>query len=156
MKKKIFTVLMAAILVCGIGMASVVTNAPSDLYSESYASPIAAEQGFRNVQDAVPAVAILALPDATAYTHTYTYTYDVATTSYVCSITNVSYSAYAPLSWATTNWPIANSDGVTYGMAIITNPPTRSYAYGAATNTMPISNLWINATGTSAGWNLVQ
>ncbi len=144
MKKKILASIAVA-LIAITAMATLTTNAPSDLYSQKYETPQANQMGLRNLQDAVPAVAVLAYPSTANYSTTYEYTYVASSTSYVAHITNVSYSAYTPVSFDTATWPIANSAGITYGMCVITNPLIAK-----------TSNFWININGTSSGWKLVQ
>lgn len=115
---KISAIAFAMCLFCYIAFAlPIVTNAPNNVYTPKYVSGMAA------LQDATPAVAILSCPDGNDYTNTYAPVW-YNTNYYTRVVTNKSYSAYSPLSWDTTLWPIADTNGVTYRYAIVTNPPT--------------------------------
>ena len=128
MKPNIKRTLTSLVLVFAIAASfCAAIDPPADDYSASYKSPISSSRGLKNLQDATPAVGFIALPDANAYTTNLTLTWNAATTQYVATATNlVQISKYRPLDWGTTNWPIASSNGIAYGILVMTNPPTAS------------------------------
>ncbi|NLF40960.1 hypothetical protein GX586_16070 [bacterium] len=122
---KTLLALLSVCLLCALPVLAV--DAPEDDYATAYGHGADTTPGLRALWDATPAVALLAKPNADA--HTTNYVWEYVGTNYVCSTTNVvQNSKYAPLSWDTTTWPWANSSGIPYGIAIITNPPTYTYA----------------------------
>jgi len=156
-KKTIMTIIaFVAILALTVGATEQATN----FWAVAYDSAISGDQGLINLQDAETPVAILAHPDSTATYTNYTYSYSSAVTGYVASVTTAYHStSYTPLSWDTTFWPVANSDGIAYGLAVITNPPTISVSnvVSGAVIPIPYSNLWVNVSpGSTNGWALLR
>ena len=150
-------IIIITLILCNYVFATnsvtVVTNAATDIRTTSYSTKLMRWEEIHNIKDATPAVLILPKPTGSAYTNRVSVLY---IDGYTNVTTNVEYSISTPVSWDTTLWPWANSDGISYGIAVITNPPTRPYSYGSSTNTLPISNLWINPIGTSNGWILIN
>lgn len=193
--KKLICALLALCAMCAM-RAMAVTYPPADLYTKAYVHGMDTTPGARALWDACPAVALIACPnaDATNWVSTYAYTGSVY---YAAASTNYQNSAYQPLSWDTTTWPWANTNGIPYGVIIITNPPTKTvldikrgsgvgdvktviatvttndtggvtaYTTATVTNalagtvttntyTFSLSNVWVNISGTSNGWKMVQ
>lgn len=103
--------------------ATVTNETPDDATEVSYPYPVSTFSGMQKAIDG--GVAYLAKPNPNAYTEEYGYTFDPTTTNYVASVTNVvRVSEFAPLSWDTTTWPVADVNGVPLTCLIVTNPPT--------------------------------
>lgn len=143
MKKVLF---ILSLLICSQLIATnsvvTVTNAATNIRVPAYSTKLMRWTEIHNIKDATPAILILPQPSSSAYTNRVTVTYLDGFTNVT---TNVEYSVDTPVSFDTTLWPWADANGITYGIAVITNPVTTG-----------TSNLWINADGTSNGWILIQ
>ena len=123
-------VVMSLLIAVGLFAQTTTSN---DVGKAGYSGSIFGNAGLRGIQDATPAVAILSWPEPSHVTTSIvtTVTDDLKTTN---SVTNVvQTSAYIPISWDSTLWPIATPSGVKYRFALITNPP--------------LQYVWANGTG---------
>jgi len=125
--KRTITLAIAALLLCaGQSMAlTLATNlVPADAGTALYQYPINTEDGLKGLQDATPRITLISNPDNNAYTQSVTMAF--SGTVYYCTATNWGCSAYHPVGWDTTLWPVADPNGVVYRYAIVTGAPTRT------------------------------
>lgn len=171
--KKTFTIITALVFVLTVSLLAV--DSASDAYTQKYQHPVGNSVGLRALQDATPAIGVIAQPDASAITTNFiiSRTYTGATNYITTNV--VQNSVHIPLSWDSTLFPMYTTNGIPYGLLVMTNPPTRiiydiqqtvsTTGVGVvstivtttnATHTLPISNLWVNIDGSTNGWKLVQ
>ena len=123
---------------------TVVHYQPGTTNQATYSPPINVNAGLIALQDSVSSTLISSWPSANTVT-TFSGGQFTRTgiTGYVFSVTNVTYQNVL-YSEDTATWPKFFDTGIGIKFIIITNPPVLKYGLGTTTNTIPISNMWIN------------
>lgn len=150
----------AVVALTTLGYGAITTNIPpADAYASAYNGIIETEAALIGLQDSVPGVAILACPNAEAVATNFVYTVPTGTNVYMATGTNiVQASAYRPLSWDTTTWPIANAAGVKHRIAIVTGGPTVTFATFVSSGQVAtvIATVTTNAGGLFTGYTVAN